>query len=216
MKPGSCGKEFLGDSVDILDEEGNPVPPGVAGNLVVKRPFPMMIRTLWKDHTRYINEYFKRFPGCYLTYDCAVRDKDGYYWVLGRLDDVINVAGHRLSTMEIENAILTCVEISEAAVVGCPNEAKGLVPAAFVRLRGEVVDSATIAIKVGEAVERQIGKIAIPEYIFVVDALPKTPSGKIMRRVLRDLILTGKVQGDVSGLEDIATIEAIRSAVIRE
>jgi acetyl-CoA synthetase len=216
MKPASCGIEFLGNSVDIVDDDGNPVGDGVKGNLVLRRPFPMMIRTLWKDHERYLKEYFRQVPGCYFTYDAAVRDEDGYFWVLGRLDDVINVAGHRLSTMEIENAILTCDDISEAAVVGCPDPIKGLVPAAFVLPKLKNVDSSSLRTEILRAVETEISKIALPERIYVVAALPKTASGKIMRRLLRDLVTTGEVQGDVSGLEDVSAVEKVRKAVQSE
>jgi acetyl-CoA synthetase len=213
MKPGSCGIEFLGNSVDIVDDDGNPVGNGVKGNLVLRKPFPAMIRTLWKDHERYLKEYFRQVPGSYFSYDAAVRDEDGYFWVLGRLDDVINVAGHRLSTMEIENAILTCDDISEAAVVGCPNPIRGLVPATFVLPKYRNADRCTLKRKILHAVETEISKIALPERIYVVDALPKTASGKIMRRLLRDLMTTGQVQGDVSGLEDVSAVEKVRNAL---
>lgn len=213
MKPTSCGIEFLGNSVDIVDDNGNPVGDGVKGNLVLRKPFPMMIRTLWKDHERYLKEYFRQIPGCYFSYDAAVRDEDGYFWVLGRLDDVINVAGHRLSTMEIENAILTCDDISEAAVVGCPDPIKGLVPAVFVLPKFKGVDNSSLRKAIRYAVETEIGKIALPEWIYVVAALPKTASGKIMRRLLRDLVTTGEIQGDISGLEDLSAVEKVRSAV---
>ncbi len=213
MKPGSCGVEFLGDSVDVVDENGHSVASGEPGNLVIKKPFPMMIRTLWKEHERYLNEYFRKIPGCYFTYDAAVRDQDGHFWVLGRLDDVINVAGHRLSTMEIENAILTCGEVSEAAVIGIPDPIKGLVPAAFVRTRSKATDHCTLKAAILAAVEKEIGKLALPEHIYMVEAMPKTSSGKIMRRLLRDLVVTGRVQGDISGLEDISTVEVIQSAM---
>jgi acetyl-CoA synthetase len=213
MKRCSCGIENLGDSVDIVDDDGRSVPAGIPGNLVVKQPFPMMIRTLWKDHERYLNEYFRRIPGCYFTYDAAIRDVDGHYWVLGRLDDVINVAGHRLSTMEIENAVMTCSEISEAAVVDCPEPIKGAVPAAFLRLRSNQFDPGSLKSSILKAVETQIGKIAIPEHIYVVDAMPKTSSGKIMRRLLRDLLSTGEVRGDVSSLEDASSLDAVKQAV---
>ena len=215
MKPASCGKEFFGNSVDIVDDEGNPVGDCVKGNLVLRKPFPMMSRTLWKDHERYLKEYFHQVPGCYFSYDAAVRDEDGYFWVLGRLDDVINVAGHRLSTMEIENAILTCEEISEVAIVGCPDAIKGLVPAAFVLPRSREADQAALRRKILRAVETEISKIALPERIYVVETLPKTASGKIMRRLLRDLVTTGEVHGDVSGLEDMSAVAKVREVVMR-
>ena len=172
-----------------------------------------MIRTLWKDHERYLKEYFGRIPDCYFAYDSAIRDEDGHYWVLGRLDDIINVAGHRLSTMEIENAVLTCTEVSEAAVVDCPDPVKGAVPATFLLLRTQHFDPGLLKNRIREAVESQIGKIAIPEHIYVVDAMPKTSSGKIMRRLLRDLLKTGEIRGDVSGLEDANSLDSIRQAV---
>jgi acetyl-CoA synthetase len=179
----------------------------------VKKAFPMMIRTLWKDHERYLNEYFRKIPGCYFTYDGALRDGDGHYWVLGRLDDVFNVAGHRLSTMEIENALLTCAEVSEAAVVEYPDSIKGAVPAAFLRLKTNHFEPVSLKTRVCKAVETEIGKIAIPEHIFVVDTMPKTSSGKIMRRLLRELLKTGEVKGDLSGLEDANALEAVKQAV---
>ena len=213
MKRGSCGIEFLGNSVDILDDDGRRVPAGIPGNLVVKKAFPMMIRTLWKDHDRYLDEYFRKVPGSYFTYDSAVRDDDGHYWVLGRLDDVFNVAGHRLSTMEIENAVLTCAEVSEAAVVECPDPIKGAVPAAFLRLKSNHFEPGPLKSRVCKAVETKIGKIAIPEHFYVVDTMPKTSSGKIMRRLLRDLLKTGEIKGDVSGLEDVNSLEAVKQAI---
>lgn len=216
MKPGSCGEEFIASSLDVVDEDGRSVPAGVPGSLVIRKPFPMMVRTLWKDHERYLNDYFRKLPGCYYTYDAAVRDEDGHFWVLGRLDDVINVAGHRLSTMEIENAILSCDEISEAAVIGCPDPVKGMVPAAFVRLKLDGPAPCQLKGMILNAVEMQIGKIAIPQHIYILDAMPKTVSGKIMRRLLRDIVSSGKVQGDISGIEDSSTVEAVRSAVGHE
>ena len=135
MKPGSCGAAFLGADLDIVDDEGRPVGPNTSGNLVIRRPFPMMLRTLWKEPERFVAEYFSQVPGCYFTHDAAVRDDDGHFWVIGRVDDVINVAGHRLSTMEMESAIMECGGVAEVAVVGAPDAIKGLVPAAFVTLK---------------------------------------------------------------------------------
>ena len=135
MKPGSCGAPFLGADLDVVDDEGRPAAVNVSGNLVIRRPFPMMLRTLWKEPERYVRSYFSQVPGCYFTNDAAVRDADGHFWVTGRVDDVINVAGHRLSTMEMESAIMECGGVAEVAVVGVPDAIKGLVPAAFVTLK---------------------------------------------------------------------------------
>ena len=136
MKPGSCGAPFFGADIDIVDDQGRSLPPNVSGNLVIRRPFPMMLRTLWKEPERYVRSYFSQVAGCYFTNDAAVKDDDGHFWVTGRVDDVINVAGHRLSTMEMESAIMECGGVAEVAVVGMPDAIKGMVPAAFVTLKG--------------------------------------------------------------------------------
>jgi acetyl-CoA synthetase len=213
MKPGSCGRPFLGAEVDIVDEEGRPVPPNVVGNLVIRRPFPMMLRTLWKEPERYVQEYFSQVPGCYFTNDGAVRDEDGHFWVIGRLDDVINVAGHRLSTMEMESAIMECSGVAEVAVVGAPDAIKGLVPAAFVTLKAGSAPSSEIRDTVRRQVADVIGKIAIPEHVFFTDALPKTPSGKIMRRLLKEILETGDVGSDTTGLENRSSVEHLKAMV---
>lgn len=213
MKPGSCGVEFLGASVDVVDEDGNASLPNVPGRLVVKRPYPMMVRTLWKEPERFAKEYFSTIPGCYYTFDAAIRDDDGHFWVIGRLDDVINVAGHRLSTMEIESAIMSCQAVAEAAVIGVPDEIKGLVPAAFVTLRANVASSPEIEREIRRAVVDHIGKIALPGRIVFAGALPKTPSGKIMRRLLREIMTKGAIEGDITGLEDVSTVDIIRRAL---
>jgi acetyl-CoA synthetase len=214
MKPGSCGTQFLGASLDIVDNAGNPVPDNTPGNLILRQPIPMMFRTLWKEPERFIEEYFTQVPGAYYTYDAAVRDPDGHYWVLGRLDDVINVAGHRLSTMEIEGAILMCPAVAEVAVIGVPDEIKGAVPAAFVTLRAHHGPLPDLTLEIRRNVERSISKIALPHDIFFVEALPKTPSGKIMRRLLRELMETGEVGGDTTGLEDASTLESLRATIL--
>jgi acetyl-CoA synthetase len=209
MKPGSCGSRFFAADLDIVDDEGNPVPDNVTGNLIIRKPFPMMARTLWKEPERYVQEYFTKVPGCYFTYDAAIRDTDGHYWVVGRLDDVINVAGHRLSTMEIESAIMCCVSVAETAVIGVADATKGLVPVAFVTLKAGTTASSTIDTQIRLAVETQISKIAIPARVFYANALPKTPSGKILRRMLREIVESGEVQGDVTGLADVGVVQEL-------
>jgi acetyl-CoA synthetase len=211
MKPGSCGIQFLGAHLDVVDDQGRSLGPNIAGNLVVRAPFPTMIRGLWREPERFVHEYFERFPGCYCTYDAAVKDSDGHFWVVGRTDDVINVAGHRLSTMEIESAIMGCEGIAETAVVGVPDEIKGSVPVAFIILQARCEPSGELREKVRLRVESVIGKIAVPGWIYFSDVLPKTSSGKIMRRLLKEIVTTGSARGDTTGLEDAGVVEKIRN-----
>jgi acetyl-CoA synthetase len=213
VKAGSCGTTVPGHAYAILDEEGRPVPPGAAGNLVLTHPFPTLARTIWDDHPRYLAGYFARYPGRYLTSDRAVVDPDGHLWVLGRADDVINVAAHRISTMEIEAAVAAQPGVAEAAVVGIADSVKGTVPVAFVTLLGGA-DPESVAQEAAAAVEAAIGAIARLQAVFVVPALPKTRAGKIMRRLLRELTETGEARGDLTGLEDAEVLTAI-AAVLR-
>jgi acetyl-CoA synthetase len=210
MKPGSCGGSFLGARMDVVDDEGNSLGPNISGNLVVRAPFPAMTRGLWKEPERFVREYFQRIPGCYCTYDAAVRDQDGHFWVVGRTDDVINVAGHRLSTMEIESAIMECEGVAETAVVGVPDELKGSIPLAFIVLQSRCSPSAELREKICRRIEAVIGKIAVPGFIYFSDVLPKTSSGKIMRRLLKEIVTTGGARGDTTGLEDAGVVEKIR------
>lgn len=214
MKPGSCGSSFLGANLDVVDHDGNSLAPFIPGDLVVRAPFPAMARGLWKEPERFVREYFERIPGCYCTYDAAVKDSDGHFWVIGRTDDVINVAGHRLSTMEIESAIMQCKGVAETAVVGIPDELKGALPVAFIiRSQSSCEPSEDLREKVCRQVEAAIGKIAIPGFVHFVDALPKTASGKIMRRLLKEIVTTGTAVSDTTGLEDTGVVEKIRSVL---
>ncbi len=213
MKPGSCGPEFLGAELDIVDDAGRPVGVNVSGNLVVRRPFPMMLRTLWKEPERHIKGYYSQVPGCYFTNDAATRDADGHFWVTGRVDDIINVAGHRLSTMEMESAIMECGGVAEVAVVGMPDAIKGTVPAAFVTLKSGVAATGTVRQAIRQHVATTISKIAVPERVILTDVMPKTPSGKIMRRLLKELVTTGEITSDVTALEDRTAIERLRALV---
>jgi acetyl-CoA synthetase len=165
MKPGSCGPEFLGAALDIVDDEGRPVGVNVSGNLVIRQPFPMMLRGLWKEPERHIRSYYSQVPGCYFTNDAAIRDADGHFWVTGRVDDITNVAGHRLSTMEMESAIMTCAGVAEVAVVGMPDAIKGTVPAAFVTLKAGRSSSAEMTQAIRQQVTASISKIAVPERV---------------------------------------------------
>ena len=215
MKPGSCGPEFLGADLDIVDDAGQPVGVNVSGNLIIRRPFPMMLRGLWQEPERHVRSYFTQVPGSYFTNDAAIRDADGHFWVTGRVDDIINVAGHRLSTMEMESAIMACGEVAEVAVVGVPDEIKGTVPAAFVTLKTGRVASAGMEDAIRRQVTTSISKIAVPERVIFTDVMPKTPSGKIMRRLLKEIITSGEVGSDVTALEDQSSIDRLKVAVSR-
>jgi len=213
MKPGSAGIQFLGADVDVVDDGGRPVPPNTLGNLVIRKPFPMLCRTLWKENDRYYQAYFSQVEGCYFASDIALKDDDGYFWVVGRSDDAFNVAGHRLSTMEMESAALECPGVAEAAVIGVPDAIKGEVPLVFVRLNRSDVDHGAIKQQVSDNIVQQIGQIARPKAVVITEALPKTVSGKIMRRLLKEVVLKGEVAGDVTGLEDPETVEVIKHVV---
>ncbi|MGC8595656.1 MAG: acyl-CoA synthetase [Candidatus Kryptoniota bacterium] len=215
MKPGSCGIQFLGAQMDIVDDNGNSLPPMTVGNLVMRRPIPMLVRTLWKDHEGYLKTYFSRVSGAYFTYDAAVKDNDGHYWVLARTDDVINVAGHRLSTMELESAAIEVDGVAEAAVVGAIDAIKGITPVVFATVK-EGYDESLIKQRIKDKINEKIGKIAEPSHVFCVPTMPKTPSGKIMRRFLRELVAKGDVLSDTTGLENPDAIEIISKIVKKE
>lgn len=213
MKPGSAGVAFLGIDAAVVDAAGEPVPPGTLGNLVIRKPFPMLCRTLWKEPQRYYEQYFSQVEGNYYASDIALVDEDGYFWVVGRSDDAFNVSGHRLSTMEMESAVLEVPGVSEAAVIGAPDKIKGEVPVVFVTVAEGYDGDEGLRQKVEESIVNSIGQIARPRDIFIVEAMPKTVSGKIMRRLLKELQVTGEVAGDVTGLEDPAAIDRIKEVV---
>ncbi|MEJ2866203.1 AMP-binding protein [Actinomycetospora sp. OC33-EN08] len=210
LKAGSAGTTLPGHACRVVDDDGNPVPDGTKGNLVMTRPFPTLARTVWDDHDRYLATYFSRFPGCYATNDEAVVDADGHLWVLGRADDVINVAAHRLSTMEIEAVVGSHPLVVEAAVVGIPDDTKGTVPVAFVTTTGE---SGDVAREVTQLVGDTIGGLARPDRVIVTGAMPKTRTGKIMRRLMREVLLYGEARSDTSALEDPSSLDTLRAAV---
>ena len=212
-KPGSATFPFPGVAADVVDEnEGQPVQEG-QGLLVLKRPWPAMLRTLYKEDDRYIETYFKRFGReTYLVGDAARRDKDGYFWVIGRIDDVINVSGHRLSTAEVESAIVAHPEVAEAAVIGQSDEDTGQAITAFVTLQGDQEGTDALIEGIRETVAARIGKLARPKRIIWTDDLPKTRSGKIMRRLLRD-IAEGRELGDVTTLRDPAVMSQLEGRI---
>lgn len=212
MKPGSAGIQFLGVQLDIVDDEGNSVPPNVLGNLIIRTPFPMLSRTLWNEPERFYKEYYSQVEDAYFSSDLALYDKDGHFWVVGRSDDAFNVAGHRLSTMEMESAVLEVRGVSETAVIGIPDDIKGEVPLVFVRT-SQKDDFEGLKERVTSNIIEHIGKIAQPKTVIVVDELPKTISGKIVRRLLKEIAVTGEVTGDLTGLDDPSIINHIKEQI---
>jgi acetyl-CoA synthetase len=212
LKPGSATYPLPGVDADVVDEEGKPVPPGQRGYLVIKKPWPGMLHGIWGDPERYVKTYWSKFPGWYFTGDYAMKDEDGYFWILGRADDVIKVAGHRLGTLEIESAFVAHPAVAEAAVVGKPHPVKGESIVAFVVLKEGHQPSDELREELRKWIRETIGPVATPDEIFFVTKLPKTRSGKIMRRVLR-AVISGKELGDLSTLEDEASVEEVRKAV---
>ncbi len=201
LKPGSGTRPFPGIIMDILDEDGNPVKDNEEGYLVIKNPWPSMLRTIYNDPDQYIQKYWTKYPGMYLTGDSARRDEDGYYWIIGRTDDVLKVSGYRLGTAEIESALVSHPSVAEAAAIGLPHEIKGNAIHTFVILKAGVEKSEELANELKEHVAHEVGKIAKPEDVKFVDVLPKTRSGKIMRRVLKARAL-GQDPGNLSTLEE--------------
>jgi acetyl-CoA synthetase len=211
-KPGSATLPFFGVVPDVVTKEGQPVPPGQGGLLVIRKPWPAMARTIYGDPERFRQTYWSQIEGCYLTGDGARKDEDGYFWLMGRVDDVINVSGHRLGTMEVESALVAHPMVAEAAVVGRPDELKGQAISAFVTLEGGNRPSAELKDELRRWVTKEIGSLARPDDIRFTDALPKTRSGKIMRRLLRELAATNEVKGDTTTLEDFTVIAKLREA----
>jgi acetyl-CoA synthetase len=210
-KPGSGTKPFPGIEADIMARDGKPVGPNEGGYLVLKRPWPSMLRTIWGDDERYKQQYWSQIDGIYFAGDGARCDPDGYFWIMGRIDDVINVSGHRLGTAEIESALVSHPTVAEAAVVPRPDEVKGSGIVAFVTLEGSQTPSEALNEELRAHVVKEIGALARPDEIRFSDALPKTRSGKIMRRLLREIATSGTVAGDVTTLEDFSVLEKLRA-----
>jgi acetyl-CoA synthetase len=205
-KPGSATLPLPGVIADVVTREGVSVPPGAGGFLVIKQPWPSMLRTIYGDPERFKEQYWSQIPGMYFAGDGARIDADGYFWLMGRVDDVLNVAGHRLSTMEIESALVANPMVAEAAVVGRPDDVKGQAVSAFVTLKGGQAPSEENKNLLRQWVAKEIGPIAKPDDIRFTDSLPKTRSGKIMRRLLRELATNGEVKGDTTTLEDFSVL----------
>ncbi|MCL4243942.1 MAG: acetate--CoA ligase [Candidatus Dadabacteria bacterium] len=209
LKPGSATLPFPGIDVDIVDEKGKTIKEG-AGYLVIRKPWPAMLRTIYGDPKRYVEQYWSRFPNIYFTGDGAKRDKDGYFWLLGRVDDVMNVAGHRISTMEVESALVDHPSVAESAVIGRPDELKGQAIVAFTTLKSKVKSSKQLTDELRAHVAGKIGAIARPDEIIFTAELPKTRSGKIMRRLLRN-IAEGSVIGDTTTLADPVVVQDLKT-----
>ena len=210
-KPGSATRPFPGVEADVVDERGEPVPPGEGGYLVLKKPWPAMLRGIYGDPERYASTYWSRYPGMYFPGDGARRDTDGDYWLMGRVDDVMNVSGHRLSTTEIESALVSDERVAEAAVVGRPDDLTGEAIFAFVIAKGDIETSEALGQELRQHVAARIGPIARPKTVMFTPDLPKTRSGKIMRRLLRD-IAADRPLGDTTTLADAAVVDTIRDA----
>lgn len=215
-KPGSCTIPFFGIHAEIVHKDGTPCKPNEGGFLVLRKPWPSMARGIHGDQERFIKTYFSDIPGSYFTGDGARKDQDGYFWVMGRVDDVLNVSGHRLGTAEIESALVACEEVAEAAVVGPPHEIKGQGICCFVTLKSGVAVSDALKKKLSDQVVREIGALARPDEIRFADALPKTRSGKIMRRLLREIATGGAAVGDTTTLEDVNVLSSLAAKIADE
>jgi acetyl-CoA synthetase len=210
-KPGSATKPLPGIEVEIMSRDGKVVDTNEGGYLVLTRPWPSMLRTIWGDDERYRQQYWSQIENIYFAGDGARRDQDGYFWIMGRIDDVINVSGHRLGTAEVESALVSHEAVAEAAVVARPDELKGSAIVAFVTLEGSHATSPALKEELRAHVAKEIGALARPDEIRFSDALPKTRSGKIMRRLLREIATSGAVAGDVTTLEDFSVLEKLRA-----
>ena len=210
LKPGSARNPLPSIYAEVFDEKGKPTATGIKGFLVIRTPWPGMLETIWKDPERYKQTYFGRWPNIYYTGDYAVKDTDGYFWLLGRADEVLKVAGHRIGTVELESALVSHPAVSEAAVMGKEDALKGEVPVAFVTLRSGFSPSDELRADLVKHIRNTIGPIATPDAIVIVNKLPKTRSGKIMRRLLK-AVLAGVALGDVSTLEDEGSVDEIKA-----
>jgi acetyl-CoA synthetase len=210
-KPGSATLPFFGVDAAVVNREGEEVPANVGGYLVIRQPWPAMLRTIYGDPERFKRQYWSDIPGVYFTGDGCRRDKDGYFWIVGRIDDVLNVAGHRIGTAEVESALVSHPKVAEAAVVGRPDALKGQALVAFVTLKSGITATPAIKEELRAQVAAQIGSLAKPDDIRFTDALPKTRSGKIMRRLLKEIAAGGAVKGDTTTLEDFNVIAKLRA-----
>src|SRR5213594_2343372 len=212
LKPGSATFPLPGIDAEVVDEKGESLPPGQKGFLVIRKPWPGMFLTLYKDNERYKQVYWSRFPGVYYPGDYALRDQEGYFWLLGRADEVMKVAGHRLGTIEVEDALVSHLSVAEAAVAGRPDPVRGEAIVAFVTLKSSTRPSKELEEELRQHVKKTVGPIAVPDRIYFASLLPKTRSGKIMRRVIK-AVASGDDIGDITTLEDGASVEEVKSAI---
>ena len=210
-KPGSCAVPFFGVVPKVLDETGADVPKGSGGRLFLAKPWPAMLRTLWGDDDRFKRQYWSELPGYYFAGDGARFDKDGYLWVVGRIDDVLNVSGHRIGTAEVESAIVSHPSVAEAAVVGRPDDLKGQALVCFVTLKNGIEPSSELKEVIRAHVAKEIGSLARPDDVRFAAGLPKTRSGKIMRRILKEIAAGGTVKGDTTTLEDFTVVATLQA-----
>jgi acetyl-CoA synthetase len=211
-KPGSATLPFFGVAPEVVDDQGRPVSPNVGGKLVIRKPWPSMLRGLWGDMKRYQEVYWKEVPHAYFTGDGCRRDKDGYFWIVGRIDDVLNVAGHRIGTAEVESALVSHSAVAEAAVVGRPDDLKGQALVAFVTLKSGIKPTRDLREELRQHVTKEIGAIARPDEVRFAEALPKTRSGKIMRRLLKSIAAGTEINGDTTTLEDFSVLTRLSQA----
>jgi acetyl-CoA synthetase len=209
-KPGTATLPFFGVDAAIVDKEGKELPFNQGGLLVIRKPWPAMLRGIFNDPDRYVKQYWTDVKGMYFTGDGARRDSDGYFWIMGRIDDVLNVSGHRLGTAEVESALVSHPSVAEAAVVGMPHELKGQGIAAFVTLRAGMKPTDELKKELIQTVRKQIGALATPDQIRFTEALPKTRSGKIMRRLLKEVASGNEVKGDTTTLEDFTVLAKLK------
>jgi acetyl-CoA synthetase len=214
LKPGSCARPFFGVVPLVLDDDGQEVPKGSGGRLFLKNPWPSMLRTLWGDDARFKKQYWSELKGYYFAGDGARFDRDGYLWVVGRIDDVLNVSGHRIGTAEVESAIVSHLAVAEAAVVGRPDELKGQALVCFVTLKDGRQPSPELKEEIRQHVAREIGSLARPDDVRFAAGLPKTRSGKIMRRLLKEVAASanGEIKGDTSTLEDLSILAKLQAS----
>jgi acetyl-CoA synthetase len=211
LKPGSATLPLPGIDAEVVDDSGSPVPPDTKGYLVIKRPWPGMLMGIYKDPDRYKETYWSRFKGMYYTADYAMKDGEGYFWLLGRADEILKVAGHRIGTAEIESAVVATPFAAEAAVVGTVDPVKGEAIVVFTILKQGYKHEDNLKKQIIDSIRTQIGPFATPQEVYFVEKLPKTRSGKIMRRILK-AIIQDKPIGDVTTLEDEASVEEIKAA----
>lgn len=211
-KPGSATLPFFGIQPEVVDDQGNAVPPNTGGKLVIRKPWPSMLRGVWGDPQRFKDVYWSEVKGSYFTGDGCRQDQDGYFWIVGRIDDVLNVAGHRIGTAEVESALVSNPQVAEAAVVGRPDELKGQALVAFVTLKSGVKATPALRDQLRAHVGKEIGPVAKPDDIRFAEALPKTRSGKIMRRLLKQIATGAEIKGDTTTLEDLSVIAKLQSA----